>query len=176
MTSCVVMIISFDSVHLFQHINIILSQRKLCVENVWMFQQICCNSWMSWHVSNSDSNVFQTFPHVIALTYSICHKCGGVFDRGDVFVSQRTIMGTMESVCIDIVTKMWHPPHSTTVQRNFPSCCTGSDWSIQGATGSRETYISQLEASTLQLWNNKHRRVCVTHSKFFPIKTFGCCC
>lgn len=65
------------------------------------------------------------------------------------------MLGTTESVYIDIVTKMWHPLHSATAQRNFLCGRTGPDWPIQGATGSRETYISQLEASTLKLWNNK---------------------
>lgn len=100
---------------------------------------------------------------ITSFNLSATHAAGHSTE-GDVFVSQHIMLGTTESVYIDIVTKMWHPPHSATAQRNFLCGRTGSDWPVQGATGSTETYISQLEASTLKLWNNKHSRVCVSHA------------
>lgn len=68
---------------------------------------------MSWHVSSSAFHVLLTFP--------MRHKFGWRRECWSCpFKSLAlTYVGTTESVCIDIVTKMWHPPHSATAQRNF---------------------------------------------------------
>ena len=57
--------------------------------------------------------------------------------------------------------------------RNFLSGCAGSDRPRLGATGSRGTYISQLEANALESRGTINK---LTQWTFFPVKTSGCWC
>lgn len=91
----------------------------------------------------------------------------------------------MESVYIDFVTKMLHPPSLSNCTENFLRGHTGPDWPFLAATGREQTYISQLEATTPKLWNNKHNRANAlshtdTHTEgetmLFSMETSLCCC
>lgn len=90
----------------------------------------------------------------------------------------------MESVYIDFVTKMLHPPSLSNCTENFLRGHTGPDWPFRAATGREQTYISQLEeplqsCGTINITEQMHSHT-QTHTEgetmLFSMETSLCCC